>query len=168
MKTTISPFLFELNGLITVLLPQDESFHLLMDLLRFNFQNKKMVNLHFWLGHCSGYCTMKINILRFSILREMEINFFYFCYSVVFLYKVSFKGMSCNQIFQCQIFQILLQCIVFIYYVIKLFWWVSSYVPYVFNSLKKVFESSVCISSVPSLNTELHWLCSFFLYWPFP
>ena len=47
MKTTISPFLFELNGLITVLLPQNESFHLLMDLLRFNFQNKKMVNLHF-------------------------------------------------------------------------------------------------------------------------
>ena len=46
MKTVISPFLFELDGLITVLLPWDESFHLLMDLLRFNFQNKKMVNLN--------------------------------------------------------------------------------------------------------------------------
>ena len=47
MKTTISPFLFELNGLITVLLPQDKSFLFLMDLLRFNFQDKKMVNLKF-------------------------------------------------------------------------------------------------------------------------
>ena len=45
MKTTISPVLLELNGLTTVLLPQDQSFQFLMELLRFNFQKKKkMVN----------------------------------------------------------------------------------------------------------------------------
>ena len=47
MKRTVSPFLFELNGLITVSLPWDESFHFLMELLRFNFPNKKIVNLNF-------------------------------------------------------------------------------------------------------------------------
>ena len=83
MKTTISPFLFELNGLSTVLLPQDGSFHFLMDLFQFNFQNKKIVNLSFFLDHCFSYC-MKMNILRFLLLWEMEINFFYFYYSVVF------------------------------------------------------------------------------------
>ena len=91
MKTTISPFLFELNGLITVLLPQDKSFLFLMDLLRFNFQDKKMVNLKFWLGHCFDYCTTKINVLTFSILREIEINFFHFYHSVVLLYMEASK-----------------------------------------------------------------------------
>ena len=37
----ISPVLLELNGLTTVLLPQDQSFQLLMELLRFNFQKKE-------------------------------------------------------------------------------------------------------------------------------
>ena len=128
MKTTASPFLFELNGLTTVLLPLDEFCHFPMDLLRFNFQNTKIVNLHFWLDHCFDYCTTEINILGVLILWEMEINY----YSVVFFLNVSFKRMSCNQIFQCQILQILLQCTAYliIYFVIKIFWRVSSYIPF--------------------------------------
>ena len=43
----------------------------------------------------------------------------------------------------------------FIYFAIKMFWRVSSYIQYVFNCLTKMFESRVCISSVPSFNTEL-------------
>ena len=77
---------FCLNWMDLIQLPYDEFCHFLMDLLRFIFQNKKMVNLNFWLGHCFDYCTTKINILGSLILWEMEINFFYFYYSVLFLY----------------------------------------------------------------------------------
>ena len=81
-----------------------------MDLLRFNFQNKKMVNLNFWLGHCFDYCTTKLNILRFSILREMEINFFYFiiqlcfctCHAIKFS-SVRYSKSSCSVLFSISI-----------------------------------------------------------------
>ena len=45
------------------------------------------------------------------MLREMEIYLFLLLFICVFV-EVSFKRMSCNQILQ--IFQILLQCVVFL------------------------------------------------------
>ena len=123
-----------------------------------------MVNLNFRLGHCFDYCTTKINILRFSILQEIEINFFYFFIQLCFCTcKLQKNVMQSNFPISDIPNPIAVYCFPyqFIYFVAKTFWRASSYIPYVFNSLKKCLNL-VYVFPVFPLST-LCWLCSFFL-----
>ena len=97
--------LFELNGCITVLLPQDESFHFLMYLLWFNL--------------CFCKCELQKNVMQSNVCN------------------VKYSNPLAVYCFPYQ----------FIYFVTTRFWQVPSYIPDVFNNLKKVFESSACICS---------------------
>ena len=88
----------------------------------------------------------------------MEINFFYIIIRLCFCSSKLQKNVMQSNFTASDIPNPLAVCCFpdqFIYFVINFFWRVSSFIPYVFNSLKKVFESSLCISSVPSLNTGL-------------